>query len=632
MGLKFNSLKIKPAKDKGTYVFSNFDIGLYLLDTPRTLGEQLGSLALVGGRNIITEKGALVPQYGYEILGQLDDNEYVAAVTKDDASSSTFFIITQAGNVYLYTAAQGLKKYKSSLGTVTKPVVTHSGKHLIVYDNGGYVFFGAYYPEGDSTTLNSNVTISDYSSYYQFSVPIADAVYYWNGKELAVEGTVSGSTDVSRHVVSSVVLNEENEICTIKTIIEGTHVTYENSGLVNINEQTVLLKTFEYTPEESTEPTTTPVAELMEVCINRLFIVDVTGRIYYSEIGGVAEIANNPSGSDSDGWQEARGAGFFEGFYNSTAKTLAIEDFLNGALISKEDGLYYLTLTSNVNSNVGTVTDENVTEVHINKIANIGQKYAQDHVIVGEQVFAYNTYSGAIVNAASVNVFGNLVAGGVIIDQRALNSQNSGIDSTKRALCYNGQENTFFLYYGENLDNGILLTLNATIFPRKLDVEIVKYIGFNQGVVGVTEDGTIIQDYKIGTIIKDVTAVADFEAIGLRDNRFTCSSILEVTELNGINYSVSTKNAGGSFQNIKPNINIGTGGLNLPPLVYSDKRFNIYNNSYELTSRWADKKANVTRVYAPMSGREGVQISIEFQKNTSFCLAALRLPDFSQGE
>ena len=132
--------------------------------------------------------------------------------------------------------------------------------------------------------------------------------------------------------------------------------------------------------------------------------------------------------------------------------------------------------------------------------------------------------------------------------------------------------------------------------------------------------------------MNNITAYADFEAIGLRDNRFTCSSLLEVTELNGINYTLTTANAGGSTQYIHPNINIGMSNLSLPPLVYSDKAKNILNDSFELTSKWAEKKSNVTRLYAPMSGREGVQISIEFEKNTSFCLAALRLPDFSQGE
>lgn len=629
MGLKFNSLKVKPQKDNGTYVFSNFDIGLYLLDTPRTLGEQLGSLALTGGRNIITEKGALVPQYGYEVLGQLPEGEFVSVITKDSQSASSFFIVTQSGNVYLYTAAQGLKKYKSNFGTVSDPIVTHSGKHMVAYNSGQLYMFGGYYTDATTTPINSNVTISDYSTYYQFTVDNEDSEYYWNGKDLAITGTVGTTSTTAHCVVTSVAEGSTNT--TVKVLMAGEHLTYSNST-VTISEKTLVERNSVYTPEDTTQAQTVMSPTLMEVCVNRLFIVDESGRIYYSQIGGVDVMANTTDPENVDGFHESYGAGYFEGFYGDTSKTLAIEDFLNGAVITKQNGLYYLTLTTTSSANVGSVTDRNTTEVYITKIANIGQEYATDHVIVREQIYAYDTYSGAIVNAASVNIFGNLVAGGVIIDARALASQSLGINSTRRALCYNGQENVFFLYYGENLNNGILLTLQATLFPRQLDIDIKKYIGFNQGVVGITQEGKIIQDYKIGTVMNNITAYADFEAIGLRDNRFTCSSLLEVTELNGINYTLTTANAGGSTQYIHPNINIGMSNLSLPPLVYSDKAKNILNDSFELTSKWAEKKSNVTRLYAPMSGREGVQISIEFEKNTSFCLAALRLPDFSQGE
>ena len=631
MSIKFRTLNVKPRKNDGSYLFSNFDIGLYLLDTPRGLGEQLGSLALIGGRNIITERGALVPQYGYEVLGKLDKDEYVAAITKDSYSASSFFIVTQLGHVYLYTAYQGLKKYKTSLGTVTNPVVTHSGKHMVIFNEGQLYLFGSHYNEGHEELINGNITISDYDIYYQFTVPLEYAVYYWNGKELSITGTVAGASKSIRHVVSSVVEDKESNTCIIRTLIEGEHVVYE-TGTVSIYEKTIIEKDRVYTPEDKALPQQTMNPELMSVCANRLFIVDITGRIYYSQVGGVEVMANSTDPENVDGFHEAYGAGYFEGFYSSTSKTLSIEDFMNGALIAKQDGLYYLTLSSVSSSNVGAQTDDTINYASITKIANIGQAYAQDHVIVGEQVYAYDTYTGSIVNALSVNIFGNMVAGNTIIDAKALASQSSGIDSSRRALVYNGQENTFFLYYGPNLDNGILLTLSSTIFPRKLDLDINTFIGFNQGVVGVTDDGTIIQDYKVGTTIKDVSAYADFEAIGLRDNRFICSSIIEVTELNGVNYTVSTKNAGGSSQKVVPLINYGTADVNLPPLIYSDKRFGIMNDSFELTSRWADKKSNITRLYAPMSGREGVQISIEFQKNTSFCLAALRLPDFSQGE
>ena len=38
-------------KIDGQWIFSDFSKGLYLLDTPRNIGEQLYSLAMVGGRN-----------------------------------------------------------------------------------------------------------------------------------------------------------------------------------------------------------------------------------------------------------------------------------------------------------------------------------------------------------------------------------------------------------------------------------------------------------------------------------------------------------------------------------------------------------------------------------------------------
>ena len=55
MGL-FKRDSFKQTKFKGQYVFPNFGYGLYNLDTPRDLTEQLTSLALTGGRNIWSEK------------------------------------------------------------------------------------------------------------------------------------------------------------------------------------------------------------------------------------------------------------------------------------------------------------------------------------------------------------------------------------------------------------------------------------------------------------------------------------------------------------------------------------------------------------------------------------------------
>ena len=640
--VKFQNFKGSKVPNNGTFVFQDFGYGLYNLDTPRALEAQLSSLALIGGRNIISEKGSLVPQYGYEILGQLPEGEFVATVTRDNVmADSSFFIICQStdtehpGNVYLYTAAQGLKKYKTVLEQVYDPVATHFGKQAIIYNAGELYSFGGFYDEGEIEEINENVTLSDFSTYYQFNVPAEDVQYYWNGKELwVVDPDVQASDEVAddHFTVISVTVDPDTGNGTVKAITNGNHKTYNSA--VTIAERAIITLDAVYTPEDYDEDDPNSpqpieiVPALLEVCVNRLFVVDVSGRIYYSQVGVV----------NQEPFQESYGAGYFEGFYNSTAKTLSIEDYMDGVLISKEDGLYYLTLSSPnyTTAQVGPDSQGMLSigsmEVNIKRMAQIGQEYATDHIIIRESVYAYDTWSGNLVEAITTNMFSSLVTGQTIIDARILASQALGINSTKRVLAYNAQENIFILYYGNNLNYGIVLTPVKTLFPRQLDLNMMNYLEFNQGIVGITEDGTIIQEYKLGTIVKELTAIAEFEPIGLRDNRFTVSSLLEVTELNAVNYQVSTKNAGSSFQKIQPVINTGLNDVMLPPLIYSDKRFNITNDSFELTTRWADKKANVTRIYAPMSGREGVQISIEFDKNVAFCLAALRLPDFSQGE
>lgn len=639
--VKFKPLNVKSVKDNGSYVFGNFDIGLYYLDTPRFLGEQLGSLALVGGQNIWTEKGALVPQYGYKLLGELDEGDIVVAVTKDSASAANFFILTQStggiSKIYLYTANQGLKQYKTDLGSITNPIVAHDGKNLIIYNEGAGFLFGSYYKDASTLVFTTeSATYADYTNYYEFTVPLADIKYYWNGKEIVV------SDANGDHHMTILSVTESGNNCVIRAKLDGEHVTLSGDN-VSIGESTFIGIDLNYYPEDynpALKPTdpdyVAPInidPELIEVAQNRLFIVDVSGRIYYSALGGVDYMAGGEKAFD-----QKNDAGFFEGFYRDSSKVLSIEDYMDGIIVCKENGIYYLkieyptyTIQETGQSGEGVLSVGNM-QVNIKKIANIGQQYAGDHVIVRESIIAYDSNTASIVNAASVNVFGSIVAGDTIIDSRTLNSYNSGITASKRFLTYNAQENVFTLYYGEDLSTGIVLKLNVTLFPRQLDLPIEKFIGFNQGVVGVSSEGKIIQDFQNGTLIESIPAYADFEAIGVRDNRVISSSILEVTELNGVDYTVTTKNTGTSVQTIHPNLNVGLDNELLPPLLYSDKTYNIISDSYELTSRWADKKANVTRIAAPMSGRDGVSISIEFPLNTTFCLAALRLPDFSQGE
>ena len=155
------------------------------------------------------------------------------------------------------------------------------------------------------------------------------------------------------------------------------------------------------------------------------------------------------------------------------------------------------------------------------------------------------------------------------------------------------------------------------------------YIGFNQGVAGISKTGEIIQDFKKGTIIPNLTCIAVFEPIGLRDNRCICASMLEITELNGINYTVSTENVMPSVQKVQPSFYVSSQGNMLLPFLYSDGEY--LADSFELTSRWAEQTSHVTRLYAPMSGRGGISLTLEFESDRAFCLNSIRIPDFAQG-
>ena len=886
---------IKPAKNDGRYIFADFSTGLYLLDTPRGIGEQLASLALKGGRNVWTEYGALVPQYGYMTKAQLPEVERVVGITKDSKSSASVFILTMLGNVYYYSAYDGLKKYKTSFESIEdNALFTRMNNDLILYTGGAASMFGAYYKESQYEEIVSNATASNYGSYAIISVPHRYADYFWRGKKVAINGiggfnitsivdsTMQVATSIpfsnlantldwtlKSHIVvkdsenvtvnldatsglsvSSVVTKHEGSTSTVtKKVIDyqcyrftsvsssgndtaalwhlsgdtqttgyvyiknpvsikqgilwtnnyakvtsksslkynsrnlningktmtmypivsakngsnasaatikidgkvqggniwtltrdtsgdlyttttetvsgpeyythvitfniplanGTVLTYStddlatgeyewsinnnkdtgeitvtisagetivaqkiftNGGLlkcvndnpdgeipiglcnyidstgtikntategsinltvvpidketslndltqssVSIGEQTLLPIDLIFKPEDSAIESTTIIPKLLGSANNRLLIYDVNGNVFYSAVG----ILND--------FKEADGAGYFGNFYNDTSECLEIEDYLNGALISKQNGLYYVTISDTVSSGVSKGSG-----LDISKVSEIGQQYAGDHVIVGEKVYAYDSNSGSIVLACAQNVFGNVVAGKILVASEYIDSVNLGISEQRRKFVHNNEANCFILYYGEHLDKGLVLTSTGSLFPRELDIKIFDCVRFNQGTLSVTREGLVSQDFKKGTIILNKTPIADFEAIGLKDNRCICSSMLEVTELNGVEYNITTSNAGVSYQHVNPSINYGIDKTELPPMVYSDQDKKLYSDSFELTSKWAAKKSNLTRVYAPMSGRDGISISIEFAANQAFCLAALRLPDFSQGE
>lgn len=604
------------AKIDGQWIFADFAKGLYLLNTPRNISEQLYSLAMVSGRNCWSEKGALVAQNGYMISASIPEEDQIVAYTRVADGTNAIFIIAQSGNVYLYTASEGLKYYKTKVNPSTNPIIARRGSDLIFRTGDSNFLFGGYY-EASDTVFIMDATFELDGTTYKALISPDEMKYFWGSKVVDIEGKA--------FTVISCVQELGNELVTLRVSprVEGNTIT--TGVATTINEKTVIPMEFKYI-EDTTEPSTsgtdtTTTTEktteihpiMMEVSQNRLFLLDVTGRIYYSVIGVM------------DNFKQSGGAGYFEGFYNDTSKCLAIEDFLTGTLIVKEGGFYYLTITT-ASSATGSV----IYTVDIQKISNAGQQYDTDHVIVGEKVYAYDCNTGAIVNAVSVNVFGALVSGKPVISSEYLNARSLGISTVKRSLVYNAESEVFILYYGENLNNGLILTNIGTLFPRQLDKEILGYIGFNQGVLMISKFGEIGQDFIKGTIVPNIQPKVTFEAIGVRDNRMICSSVLELTELNGISYEVSTRNACSSYQKVTPNS--GNGEVALPPFLYSDYSNNMILDSYSLDTQWAALKSNAVRIAAPMSGREGIALSITFPANASFCLSALRLPDFSQGE
>lgn len=605
----------------GNYIFADFSGGLYLLDTPRSMGEQLATLALVGGRNVWSEKGALIPQYGYTKLGTIPTEDKVIAVSKDAQNSSSFFVVTLSGVVYFYTAWQGLKKYKTTLPSelaLGNDIVTaRKGDNLVLASGTLKYQFGSYYQNSAEVVIENNASITTLNSIYSITVKYENKDYYWNNKHILVK---VGGTSVHAKITGVQIDKDNTTSVIVRAIAIDAHQDLTGANNVTIAEKAIRPITMIYKPEDTQTgggSITIGTPKVMEFAGNRLVVTDETGNIYYSQIGAI-----------DDAFNQKYGAGYIKDFYEDISEVLDFEDFLGGCLIFKQNGIYFLKVEQ---ATTGTSTS-------VQKVAQVGQEYASDHVIVREKVYAYDSNSGSIVLAAAQNVFGSLVAGKTIITSEYLNSQDFGIASTRRFLTYNAENEVLILYYGENLNKGIVILDNIySLFPRELDKPMFSYLGFNQGIAGITQTGEIIQDFKKGTVIENLTSIANFEAIGLRDNRMICSSILEVTELNNISYNISLSNSGYSFQRIVPSNGqgvIGRGDLlsnnNIPLMLYSeqDKLF----DRFSMKSKWAGKQSNVTRIYAPMSGKEGVSIGIEFPANEAFCLAALRLADFSQGE
>lgn len=603
----------------GNYVFADFSGGLYLLDTPRSINEQLATLALVGGRNVWSEKGALIPQYGYTELGSIPIEDKVIAVSKDAQNSSSFFLVTLSGSIYFYTAWQGLKKYKTTLPldiASTDLALARRGDNLVVANGTLKYQFGSYYESAIEVIIESDASVVTNNAVYIITASYGNKDYYWNGKKLLMK---VGSTSIPITITAVQIDKNNTTSITIRAVALEQAQEATGDGNVTLSEKTSRTISMVYKPEdtETGGGDIDIVPKLMGFANNRLFVADERNRIFYSQVGLI-----------DDAFNQKYGAGYIQDFYEDISNILDFEDFLGGCLIFKQNGIYFLKVEQTTSS----------TSTVVQKVAQVGQEYASDHVIVREKVYAYDSNSGAIVIAAAQNVFGSLVAGKTIVTNEYLNSQDFGIASTKRFLTYNAENEVLILYYGENLNKGIVILDSIySLFPRELDKPMLSFLGFNQGIAGITQEGEIIQDFKKGTVISNLSAIANFESIGLRDNRIICSSILEVTELNNISFDISLSNSGYSYQRIVPSNSNGIAGRgdllsgsNIPLMLYSeqDKLF----DRFSMQSKWAGKQSNVTRIYAPMSGKEGVSIGIEFPANEAFCLAALRLADFSQGE
>ena len=188
------------------------------------------------------------------------------------------------------------------------------------------------------------------------------------------------------------------------------------------------------------------------------------------------------------------------------------------------------------------------------------------------------------------------------------------------------------MYYGHNLSKALLITRDLSIFPRETSLVLKDALMFNQGFICISQDGVIIEDFKRGTSIPDVSSVAEFEPIALKGNKMLCGSAIEVTELNVVDFYAYISNAGGSEQKISRNtLGLNT-EVNYPNLIYSDRNLNIINSSFAEETKWAYQKSSVIRFCAPLGGRDGLKIRLEFPENISFILSALNFPDLTRGE
>ncbi len=171
----------------GTWVFSDFSKGLYLLNTPRNIGEQLFSLAMVSGRNCWSEKGALVSQNGYLLKNSIPEEDTITGYSRTTDGMNNIFITTQSGSVYLYTASEGLKEYKTKSSPASGIIMCRRGKDLIYRVGTSNYLFGGYY-DGSSSTYILDATFAVDGESYRTNIPLEMMKYFWSSKDLEIDG------------------------------------------------------------------------------------------------------------------------------------------------------------------------------------------------------------------------------------------------------------------------------------------------------------------------------------------------------------------------------------------------------------------------------------------------------------
>ncbi len=136
-------------------------------------------------------KGGHLIEYahgGTSPIATLEDSRNAPHSCAVDAVTGNLAVANRGSNVAVYTAAQGLPTYYSTVGFV-------ENVHYITYDNAGSAYFAssrhhpAYLPKGSSSVMKFGC----------IPTPNAHGAYHWDGQYLAV---LTQSREVWRYAIS----------------------------------------------------------------------------------------------------------------------------------------------------------------------------------------------------------------------------------------------------------------------------------------------------------------------------------------------------------------------------------------------------------------------------------------------